>query len=331
MREYASRKTLRLHTPGHKGGLNALDITELTDDTFPAREIVGAEKRIAKIYGAKHAHLLCGGSSQGVKASIYFAGGDGIVDTNSHRSVFDGFKLAGKTCVTVGNRGMRPITPNDIKRAIKPNIKTVVVTSPTYYGYTADIGGIRELCDRYGLTMIVDGAHGAHFGFSERLPKGFARIPDICNVSAHKTLYALTQSAIAFDNLSDDDSARYKEALALLGTTSPSYLLLSSIEDGVERVNSGDAAARYDKLYTAITELRSRYPFVDNDDFTRLVLDCAKYGGGEKVNAELSLRGVMSEMYDDRYVVFIVTAEDGEDDIARLDRVLFEVAKSVKA
>ncbi len=330
MRAYLERETLRLHTPGHKGKLNALDITELSDGSFPDHEIADAEKKIARIYGAKHAHLLCGGSSQGVKASIYFVGGDGIVDVNSHRSVFDGFKLSGKNAVGVGIRGMRPITAADIKAAIADNIKTAVVTSPTYYGFCADLDGIRALCKEYGLTLIVDGAHGAHFGFSDKLPEHFAHIPDICNVSSHKTLCALTQTAIAFDNLSDEDSLKYKETLALFGTTSPSYPLLSSIEDGVDKAADRCTSTRYTRLYNAITDLKSRYPFVANDDFTRLVLDCGAFGGGEKFNTELSSRGVMSEMFDERYVVFIVTAEDSEQDIARLDKVLFETVKVIK-
>ena len=324
MREYASRKTLRLHTPGHKGRLNELDITELTDGAFPAQAIAEAEESIAKIYGAKHAHLLCGGSSQGVKASVYFANGDGIADLNSHRSVLDGFKLAGKNCKLVGNKGMRPITVSDIANAIDGTVKTVVVTSPTYYGFCADLDGIRALCDRYGLTLIVDGAHGAHFGFGEQLPKRFAHIPDICNVSAHKTLYALTQSAIAFDNLGDEESNRYKATLDLFGTTSPSYLLLSSIEDGVTRA-AENGASRYAELYGAVQDLKKKYPFVDNDDFTRLVLDCKDMGGGAEVNATLARLGVMSEMYDGRYIVFIVTAEDSADDIILFDKALYSV------
>lgn len=325
MREYASRQTLRLHTPGHKGKSDELDITELSDGTFPAQAIAQAEEKISEVYGAKHAHLLCGGSSQGVKASVYFAGSDGIADINSHRSVLDGFKLAGKNCKSVGKRGMRPITACDISGALDDKIKTVVVTSPTYYGFCADIGEIRALCDKYGLTLIVDGAHGAHFGFGEHLPKSFAHIPDICNVSAHKTLCSLTQSAIAFDNLSDEDSARYKATLDLFGTTSPSYLLLSSIEDGVTRAT--ESASDYARLYNAIHDLKKRYPFVDNDDFTRLVLDCADMGGGAETNKALANLGVMSEMHDDRYIVFIVTAEDSEADIVRLDKALYTVTK----
>lgn len=322
MREYASRKALRLHTPGHKGKLDGLDITELTDGTFPAREIAEAEKRIARIYGAKHAHILCGGSSQGVKASVYFANADGIADINSHRSVFDGFRLAGKRCVRVGKRGMRPVTPDEVKSAIRDGIKTVVVTSPTYYGFCADIVGMRGLCDSYGLTLIVDGAHGAHFGFCDRLPDKFEHIPDMCNVSAHKTLSALTQSAISFDNLPDEKSEEFKNTLDLLGTTSPSYLLMSSVEDAVSKAES--SSDKYARLFGAVTDLKGRYPFIDNDDFTRLVLDCADCGGGAKVNAELARLGVMSEMYDDGYVVFIVTAEDSERDIQRLDKALFD-------
>lgn len=306
----AARDIVRLHTPGHKGRLSPLDLTELTDESFPADSVRAAQSRIARYYGARHARMLCGGSSQGVKSAVFFGNADGIADVNSHRSVFDGFVLAGKRCTTVGERGsVRPITVKDISAALTPDIGTVLVTSPTYYGFTADVDGIAEFCRAHGLLFVIDGAHGAHFGASPLLPPRFSDRCDVCNVSTHKTLSALTQTAVLLDNLSDADGKRLSDAVDIMGTTSPSYLLYASIDGAVRELDS--AYDRYAALYPKLVELKTRFPFLQNDDFTRLVLDCAARGvDAQKLNAALARRGVFSELVDGRYIVFIFTAAD---------------------
>ncbi|MDE6401128.1 MAG: hypothetical protein K2L54_00780 [Clostridiales bacterium] len=318
LKNAAERDKLRFHTPGHKGGLCAFDLTELSDGSFPNAAVLEAETRIATHYKAAHARMLCGGSSQGVKSAIYATCENGVADVNSHRAVFDGFRLAGKTVTAVGRRGdVTPITLEEIKRGLKPTDGAVIVTSPTYYGYCADVDGIAEFCRSRGLTFIIDGAHGAHFGASELLPPTFADKCDVCNVSAHKTLSALTQSAILLDNLDGARRAALDEAVEIMGTTSPSYLLYSSIDAAVERLAS--AQARYAALYDPIESLKSEYPFLKNDDFTRLVLDCTAIGAGaERLNNALCRRGVYSEMTDGRHIVFIITADDGPQDIEKL-------------
>lgn len=315
LKNAADRDTLRLHTPGHKGGLCALDLTELSDGSFPDVAIAEAEARIAAHYKARHARMLCGGSSQGVKSAIYATGASGVADVNSHRSVSDGFLLSGKPATYVGRRGdVTPVTLDEIKRGLKPSDGAVVVTSPTYYGYCADVDGISAFCKSRGLTFIIDGAHGAHFGASDLLPQGFADRCDICNVSAHKTLSALTQSAILLDNLDDARHAALDSAVEIMGTTSPSYLLYSSIDGAVDRL--GRAADRYAALYAPIESLKREFPFLKNDDFTRLVLDCAALGADAgRLNAALCRRGVFSEMTDGRRIVFIVTADDEPQNI----------------
>lgn len=262
------------------------------------------------------------GSSQGVKAAIYFAGGNGIIDVNSHRSVFDGFKLSGCRYTAVGRKGgVEPITVEDIRTAYTPDIKTVAITSPTYFGYCADVAAIKRFCDGNGLTLIVDGAHGAHFGFSPRLPKSVAALPAVMNVSVHKTLSAITQSAVLLDNLDDAEHARLADAADLMGTTSPSYLLYASAENAV--VKAANDAAAYEAVIDAIVPLREKYAFLKNDDPTRLVLDCDAEGADARsLNAELARLGVMSELVTERYIVFLFTAADTPDGVSRLDGAL---------
>lgn len=306
----AARDELRLHTPGHKGRLCSLDLTELTDESFPADSVRNAEARIAEYYGVRHARMLCGGSSQGVKSAVFYGNTNGIADVNSHRSVFDGFVLAGKRCATVGRRGdVRPITVKDIAAALTPDIGAVLVTSPTYYGFAADVDAIAEYCRAHGLLFIIDGAHGAHFGACPLLPARFSDRCDVCNMSTHKTLSALTQTAVLLDNLSDDDGKRLSDAADVMGTTSPSYLLYSSIDSAVRELAS--AQERYSALYPKLAELATRFPFLQNDDFTRLVLDCNALGAdAQRLNMALARRGVYSELADKRYIVFLFTAAD---------------------
>ncbi len=326
----AVRDKLRLHTPGHKGALCGYDLTELTDGSFPSDKVKAACARIAEVYGAAHSFMLCGGSSQGVKSAVYFADCDGIADVNSHRSVFDGFKLSGRSVTAVGESGaVRPITAEDIRRALKPGIGAVAVTSPTYYGFCADLNGIKDLCRSRGLRFIVDSAHGAHFGFSRKLPHSAVGCCDICNVSVHKTLSALTQTALLFDDLGDGESAKLGGIVDLMGTTSPSYLLYSSIDYSVRKAE--DSADAYDALYGPLDGLRREFPFLQNDDFTRLVLDCGVLGCDcDVLNAELCRRGVFAEMTDDRHIVFIFTAENTPEDVAAFGTALADGIREIR-
>ncbi len=323
---------LRLHTPGHKGSVFEFDLTELSDGSFPAEYVHDAEKRAANIYGARHAYYLCGGSSQGVKASIFYSGANAVVDINSHRSVFDGFKLSGKQCVTAGERGSaRPLTVKQIDGAITKDTQAVVVTTPTYFGFCADIDGIADYCKKRGLLFIADSAHGAHFGFSDRLPKSAVRVADICNVSTHKTLRSLTQSALLLDNLSDDNSARLRDCVDIMGSTSPSYLLYATIDGAVSDAADKSTAAAYEQLYGAVTNIKTEFPFLNNDDFTRLVLDCSKLDiSPSKLNSALARRGVYSELVTDKYIVFILTAEDAPKHVLLLSEALHGGLEEIK-
>lgn len=344
LKKAAAKDVLRLHTPGHKGKLAPLDLTELTDGSFPDEALAAAQKRAAEIYGAKHARYLCGGSSQGVKSAIYFARTAVLADVNSHRSVFDGVMLAvprataGErdgimplTCVTAGEHGgIMPLTLEQIRNALTPDTKAVVVTTPTYYGYCADVEGIADFCKKRGLLFICDSAHGAHFGFSDRLPKSVAPFCDICNVSTHKTLSALTQSALLLDNLSDEYSGELGMAVDIMGSTSPSYLLYASIDYAVRKAASSETAAAYAALYDPIETLKREYPFLHNDDFTRLVLDCFALGkDAVNLNSKLCELGVYSERVYKQYIVFIFTAENAPDDVRALSQALGRAVREI--
>ena len=326
--QYSARGMLRMHTPGHKGKLDARDLTEI-EEVFPLDAIEIAEAETARVYGAAHMRFLVGGSSAGVKAAVMSAPGDILAENISHQSVAEGAELAGKKLYML-ERGSEnglyvpPSADEVIEAAERCGAGTVLLTSPDYYGRTVN-ESVFTAVKRAGYTLIVDGAHGAHFAFSPLFPAPPCAYADMCNMSAHKTLGAYTQSALlAVNELSFVQKT--DKALKLIGTTSPSYILLAGLESAIAAARK--ASDRYAELYEAVKGLKKKYVFACNDDFSRLVLDCAPYGRtGAAVYRALLEKGVAAEKYDLRYVVFIVTHYDTPDDIELLSEKLGEVLR----
>lgn len=318
----------RGHTPGHKGTLCARDVTEILD-VFPGGLIEEAEARGAKLYGAEKLRFLTGGSSIGIKAAVLAAQPKAVLtDSYRHRAVDEAALLARARLALIknaeGEDGLPVLTTAEsVRRALSESgADCVVVQYPDYYGRAADLGGIAEEARSAGATLIVDSAHGAHFALRPDLfPQSAVAEADACNMSAHKTLGGLTQTA--FLAARGELAGKVDGMLDALGTTSPNYVLLASLEacvDGADRLR-----ARYDGLKEFSDAFRSRHKCLDNDDFTRIVADCGE-GNGKRAAYAFYERGVAAEKYDGRYVVFILTPYDGEEGLGALaeaaDRVL---------
>lgn len=330
MKEYAARGGKRWHTPGHKGELAALDLTEIDCESgriFPSDSVVKAQEKAAEFYSAKYCRFLVGGSSGGIKAAIMSAGGDIIVPKARHRCVDEGAALARckvfeAECDRSADGIYAPPTSLQIEAAMDkyPTAKAAVIVSPDYYGTTAE----RETADAVharGKILIADSAHGAHFAARKDLfGEGFSALADICVMSAHKTMRAYTQSSYLCCN----DSSLMKKVdgnLRLLGTTSPSYLLLSSLEEAVDHARKN--AAHYDELKAALDGFRKKIACRKSDDFTRLVVDANRYGmSGKEMFDKLYSLGHVAEAYDERYVIFIVTLSDKKRDVEELCRAV---------
>lgn len=327
LKSYDEKVKLRFHTPGHKGALNPYDITEI-DSSFPADLVAEAQEKTAKLLGAKYCRYLVGGSSMGIKATVMAAGGDILVAENSHRALFEAAKLAKVNVFTVKNEVrddlMQPLTPEIIDAALKahPSVKAVYLTSPDYYGLAAS-PDVKAVTDGRAY-LFCDGAHGAHFPFAPTLfPASFSFFADACNMSAHKTLPAYTQTAYLTIN-NDDLLPKIDEALKLLGTTSPSYLFLGSLEYAADY--TAENAWYYKQLFDKVWEIKDAVPCLENDDFSRLVVDARAMGtDGERLYNRLKSQGIVAEKYDDRYVVFIVTLIDTLEGLDRLKGALCEV------
>lgn len=324
-------KKMSFHTPGHKGGLCAEDGTEI-ENVFPGLCIEEAQNNAARHYGANAVRFLVNGSSIGVKAMIMSAGGNIIAPENRHISADEGAALAGVEVFYIKNNvqyGLpMPITAQQIEEAYRSseNVRAVLVVSPDYYGFSADLPAIRAVCDKLGIRMFVDSAHGAHFASSDTgsaplFPLSASRIADACNMSAHKTMRAFTQSAY----LAVNDAGLLPvidKNLALLGTTSPSYILMGQLEEAVSYEERH--ADRYKMLVAEIRSITGNgFIKIRNDDPMRLVIDFSPSGiSGAEACARLAERGIYAEMSSGDLAVFIVTLSDNAHNIRKLAKEL---------
>ncbi|MGE0201096.1 MAG: aminotransferase class I/II-fold pyridoxal phosphate-dependent enzyme [Candidatus Melainabacteria bacterium] len=255
----------RFHMPGHAGwripaleGMLAdplrYDLTELDGlDALSHAEgcLLESQQLAAEILGVRDSFYLVNGASVGIQAGLLALlkpGDKVLIPRNAHRSVMGGLILTGAWPVwcwpaydeATGLFG--PLSPQAVNTALAgdPAIRCVVVTSPTYEGVPSDIAALSAVCRTHNATLLVDEAHGSLFPFSDRLPPSacHARIPTDMNAGAdvvvqsfHKAGGSLTQSAVAsLPHGARVDRARFQAALNTLQTTSPSYLLLASLE-----------------------------------------------------------------------------------------------------
>ncbi|MBR6788822.1 MAG: hypothetical protein IKM44_03345 [Clostridia bacterium] len=300
----------RGHTPGHKGKRDKRDLTEILDD-FPGDLIEKSEARTAKLYGAPYLRYLVGGSSIGIKASLLELGESFVTDFYRHRAVDEGARLAKVnvyyTPEAYDENGLPTLmTAQTLSRVMdETGARNALVQYPDYYGRVPDLQAISDVVKARGGKLLCDSAHGAHFALRPDLFPPSAHIfAHTCNMSAHKTLGAMTQTAL----LLAKERGGLDDKLDDLGTTSPNYILLASLEKGMAEAE--DLRERYDALKVFAQEFADEFECLENDDFTRLVLIVR--GKGEQTAYALRDEGVVCEKYDDDRVVFILTPYDDE-------------------
>ncbi len=319
---YTASHAVRMHMPGHKGVVNSRDITELSFSdnlTNPSGVIALSQKEYASTIGAKHCHYLVGGSSSGIMALVATSRGKILTESNCHVSVVRSAKLYNKQLTFVASTIVEgkamPLTIERIIEALDsdPTIGTILLTSPTYYGDVADIASIYRLARARDKILYIDSAHGAHFGLHKSLPTNAVKYCDACVQSTHKTLGALTQTAVLLTNYTKL-SLQLKEALIDTSTTSPSYLLLSSIESSMAYASAN--AKLFGQLQSEVWQLvdnisKLGYGCSVQADWTRVIIDCQPLGYNARlVYSALEAQGVVLEHADDRYLIAIVTLFD---------------------
>lgn len=242
-----------MHMPGHKRNTELLrtplpydiDITEIHgfDNLHDMRGILRETASLAAdIYGSAEAIPLIGGSSCGILAAVHALvphGAHVLAARNCHSSVYHAIELMGLhphyLCPPADDFGIcGKITPDSVLCALQihKDISLVILTSPTYEGVVSDVSGIAAVCRKFGVRLLVDSAHGAHFGFSPGFPK--SAVPagaDIVVMSLHKTMPSLTQTALLHVCSDSVNKNRVYESLSFFETSSPSYVLLASIDE----------------------------------------------------------------------------------------------------
>ncbi len=283
LQNYPKLNRNRFHVPGHAGreifsvpGLTPEayrhDLTELDGmDVLsePSGCIAEAQRLSAERFDVRHSFFLVNGASVGIQAamlSVLKPGDRVLLPRNVHRSVISGLILTGAEPVWFLPEWLPEwglwgaVKPDDVaaRLAGDGNIRALVLASPTYEGLGSDIGRIADICRRYDCCLIVDEAHGSLWPFSSRLPESACGFDcDAVVHSLHKSAGSLTQSALAhLPQASRIDPGVFQQALNTLQTTSPSYLLLASLDAASAFLASGEGRRRVEAMLDRVLALR---------------------------------------------------------------------------
>ena len=353
--------------PGHKRRMGnfcnpyELDITEIEgfDNLHhPEGILKQTEERLAAFYGAEESKMLVNGSTCGILAAISSCvdqNGRLLAARNCHKAVFNGMLLTGckasylyPSCVEeYGVAG--GISPEDVRKSFETHkdIQAVLITSPTYDGVVSDVKAIAEIAHEHGVPLVVDEAHGAHFCCDERFPVSALQYgADIVINSLHKTLPSFTQTAVLHMQGNFIDRNRLKKYLSIYQTSSPSYVLMASVDNCMELVKQ-EGRERYDRLYGYLDafyrEMRECHHIKLADksiigkngvyDFDRSKLIISVKGtsltGAGLYERLLNEYHLQMEMAAQDYVVGITTLADDEEGFKRLSHALTEIDREI--
>ncbi len=343
--DYAEKNGLRAHMPGHKGRspenrlaeLFRLDITEIAgaDSLFEADGIIArSERNTAALYGSAAAAFSAGGSTLCIQAMLAIMKMEGrriIAARNVHRAFLNAAALLGLDVDWVLPRYSGGILSGelalpDVEAALAASTEPacLYVTSPDYTGRLADTAALAELCHRYGARLIVDNAHGAHLAFFEKNIHPIALGADLCCDSAHKMLPALTGAAVLHTSR-EEYAPLLKQAMSLFGSTSPSYLIMASL-DLCNRYIAEDIRGDIAAALPLIAELKSSFAgrliFAEGDPFHITVRAAESGFCGTELADLLRSSGVECEYADDELLVLLMSPFSDECDLRRLRTAL---------
>ncbi len=332
LKNLSHSQPLRLHMPGHKGKLDALcqdflnlDFTELTPtgNLYQNQEpFARAQQLWAEKFGFAHSQLLTGGSTQGIYTALTLAtewGDKILLDRGAHRSAYVALGLWNLHPIYLQRKWSsklqisEAISPDEVKTYLvkDPEIKAVLITSPTYYGLMSDVDGIAKVCQEFGCKLIVDGAHGAHFPW---LGLDHYCSAHLVTISLHKTLPTLGQSALLlYRGFSPEQVA---QQAMIFGTSSPSYTMLASMDFARSWMDSQGGQKLQDVAGWA-ENIRQDFPAIPGNppfDPTRLTLLCPQ---GFQVAQELEKESIYLEMATQNHLLAILSPLDSQEDLDR--------------
>ena len=349
VRKYAESEAIRLHMPGHKGknqlGVESMDITEIdgADSLYEADGIIRqSEENVSRLFGCPTFYST-EGSSQCIRAMLYLAmlhakerGKRPLIAAgrNAHKTF-----LTGAVLLDLDVKWLYPkeagsylscdLTVEDVEAVLEAEKPTAVyLTSPDYLGNVADIAGIAEVCHSHGALLLVDNAHGAYLKFLRPSRHPMDLGADLCCDSAHKTLPVLTGGAYLHGTEKFRDWA--KNALALFGSTSPSYLILQSLDGANPYLASlADKLKEFVPCVEAVKETLTKKGYVlYGQEPLKITISAKSYGYTGQELAEILLNcHIVSEFADPDFLVLMLTPENGQADLDTLESALLSVPR----
>lgn len=357
LQKYKAEEIYPFHMPGHKQGrgLNItdvmqIDITEIdgVDNLYHAEGVIlEAQKLTAKLFGAEETFFLVNGSSSGVIASILSVCQTDdllLVARNCHKSVYSGMIFAGAIPIYAEPEIIEPyglagaLSPQKIEKILSnKNIKAVIITSPTYEGFTSDTKTIADIVHRHNAVLIVDEAHGAHFKFHNIFPKtALEQGADIVIQSLHKTLPSLTQTALLHIQGTKVDREILKQMLSMIQSSSPSYILMSSIDLCRTQISKQKFDIFADMLNKFRDSLKNtkvlRLLELPQSDISKIIIYCCTNDiTGSDLDTLLRKEyKIQMEMCGLHHIVGIATIADSEEAFAKLSNAIYNIDKNLE-
>lgn len=361
---YSQEDYYPFHMPGHKRNPDTVntdlpfdrDITEIEgfDNLHhPEGILKKAQETAANVYGTKECYYSVNGSTAALLAAVSAAvprKGQILVARNCHKAVYHALYLRNLIPTYVYpqmdqkwwiNGG---ISPDKVERALaeNPEIKAVLLTSPTYDGVVSDIEKIAEIVHRYEISLIVDEAHGAHFHFSNYFPTSAAELgADLVIQSFHKTLPSMTQTAVLHNCSDRVDSRLIRRFMGIYQSSSPSYILMASMDACMEKMSS-DGNEMFREFTKILEKTRRRLSEckyirlvspeigtagVFDYDRSKLLFSTryASMTGSELAQILLEKYHIQVEMETEHYVLALAAVGDSEEGFERLCQAIEEI------
>lgn len=370
--EYVNRGIIPFHVPGHKNGMGMerefkeflgehvfkIDVTllKLVDSLHHPRGVIKeAQELAADAYGSDACFFSIQGTTTAVQTMILSVVGEGekiIVPRNVHKSVTTGIIMSGAIPVYMNpefNKRLgiaQGVTPETVAKTLTkhPDAKAVLIINPTYYGVATDIKKITDIVHSYNKPLIVDEAHGPHLGFNEKLPlSAMDAGADMCAQSTHKIIGSLTQSSLLHVKKERIDVRRVQQVLNIIQTTSPSYILMASLDcarkqialEGKALLDRAIELAEYARkeinsingLYCFGKEIIGE-PGVFAIDPTKITISCRDLGitGYQLENILADKYGILIELSDLYNVLAVGSYGDTRESMDKLIMALKEIS-----
>lgn len=359
LKKLRDKNYIRLHYPGHKGkegGFDpeqvfALDYTETygTDNLLHPQEIIKeSQKRASEVFGSLDTFYGVGGSTMAIYACVFALAKPGqeiLLQRNCHKSVYQAAILRSLKVRTIDpvydeEKGLLlGIGPDTLDKYLRenPGIKTLVLTNPSYYGVILDLKVLVAIAHKYRVRVLVDEAHGAHLIFSHLEEYSALRSgADLVVHSAHKSLAAMTQTALVHRNTHWVSREELLGKISLFTSTSPSYIFLISIEGAISKIASLKKEQK-EYFLTLVKNFRQEARELGFDlyegsqdktvaayDFMKIFFRFPGYSG-EELSDELYKRGVNMELTDGPFVLGVLSQNSSKKDL----KLTLEVMKSI--